>query len=1366
MALSFQPVGQQFVPQQQQPLVTAKDSKLQQVQQLQQLQQQLHTMMSSQQQQDQMPLLSQQQQQALQQNNWQNQAQYPVSNAGVDVSDPQQLQQFLHFQRLSQIYQIQQLTQQKQQEIQELHNLQQQLQDLQHQQQLPLPVPPQFNQQPFHQQQFQHQIVDGRPRPVPYQQHAHHNYVQQQVFQPVAEPQQMQQVQLQANIQSANAPEDIVAHANPQPQQGNGTISSAYVFATPPGTPDRRNGQTGQRLSANPAFMTPPTKESTTSRTGQQGDDTSRSVWNQGGGSNVNEGATAANGFSSIDWVIWTPSKGSAVPPSLQQQPPLLGSPNRGNASSSNEADVSGTSNNENEGEDKECDLDLSKITDEYLENIIRSLRRSPTPNPNVVSPPLTTSTGKKKKRQKKRSKRDASRRRSSPTPVFSEDRFHDEEQSSSDEECTSDGADRETPGGDDSAATPSVGRGSAQGLLAVDTFSIPQPDLTGVGSDDSDASLSGEDLNPDVRKSLAMSYKQLDQLLPAVVHKCIPETPSDIASKRQELVESPTSKLLFKDFLKQLRDFEKNGHKDGFALARFFALESLSSPGALPDKVFWRVCMEIADLAKRENLVDEAAYWFHKVNQLQPFASQGWLEHAKMEEECGRLETCQYILQTGLRFCPYNESLLVKGIKHQEQMSDPVAARSLLARLKHVRLEKSWKTILEGALFEARAGKLSIARKVFKYLIKNIPRHGPIYHEAYKLEEKCEQFYRAMEIVEKGLVANPRYGPLWFGAFRLYERMAMQEQLVAQQTYNEQPCSSPTTSPHPGHRHVRCMQCSFVPYATASGAAAGTKDGTAPNSTYPATDLTNLLTNTQSTPKSPDRRVVKSTGKGEDHYPPSSPSCSTSCSQESSPHPSPRVLEDTDTSNVSYCSSVGDSGQSACDSARSTCTSISAISTPRNAASHMHGTKAATSSIRAAAMTKGGKPAAPKTTPTTDGPSFCDLCCPHTRSLECAAALAAEPPRPIPIDLTRVRDAIHRAVKSISKELVWKVYFENAQIEERAGNIEAARQAYIMSALHALPNLRWKVWLGGARTELNCDNIDVARQLLDRALAEVPRKTRAVVLLECARLEEYAGNLDKARAILKRAHKETKHEWKVFLESILLELRAGNMQAAIEESLAALEIHRGTGRLWAVLIQLKQCEGEAEQSRVFREALKEVPKSGEVWCEGARMSMNPLSSKFNLARARQFLDFAIKFTPQYGDSFIEYLRLELLTTGHAINSQLEQLCVNAEPNYGPMWYHCKFHALNSTRHVLRTAKAMLQTEMAHCKSIYQQAIVRHQADEPSPLPTKMENSSPNISAFTFVTGLPSLNGMYRNVHSLPMFLRRKIIFGSEHITP
>jgi hypothetical protein len=38
-----------------------------------------------------------------------------------------------------------------------------------------------------------------------------------------------------------------------------------------------------------------------------------------------------------------------------------------------------------------------------------------------------------------------------------------------------------------------------------------------------------------------------------------------------------------------------------------------------------------------------------------------------------------------------------------------------------------------------------------------------------------------------------------------------------------------------------------------------------------------------------------------------------------------------------------------------------------------------------------------------------------------------------------------------------------------------------------------------------------------------------------------------------------------------------------------------------------------------------QVAKSGEVWCEGARLRMNPLSPHFNLVEARRYLDFAIQ---------------------------------------------------------------------------------------------------------------------------------------------
>jgi tetratricopeptide (TPR) repeat protein len=104
--------------------------------------------------------------------------------------------------------------------------------------------------------------------------------------------------------------------------------------------------------------------------------------------------------------------------------------------------------------------------------------------------------------------------------------------------------------------------------------------------------------------------------------------------------------------------------------------------------------------------------------------------------------------------------------------------ARSLLARLRGVPVERAWRPILEGALLEARAGNDQVARKVFKYLIKHVPWYGPVFQEAFRFECRCEQYHRAVAIVEQGLAQNPRYGPLWFSALRLYEITAQRGEL------------------------------------------------------------------------------------------------------------------------------------------------------------------------------------------------------------------------------------------------------------------------------------------------------------------------------------------------------------------------------------------------------------------------------------------------------------------------------------------------------------------------------------------------------------------------------------------------------------
>ena len=109
-----------------------------------------------------------------------------------------------------------------------------------------------------------------------------------------------------------------------------------------------------------------------------------------------------------------------------------------------------------------------------------------------------------------------------------------------------------------------------------------------------------------------------------------------------------------------------------------------------------------------------------------------------------------------------------------------------------------------------------------------------------------------------------------------------------------------------------------------------------------------------------------------------------------------------------------------------------------------------------------------------------------------------------------------------------------------------------------------------------------------------------------------------------------------------------------------------------------------------------------QVWCEGARICLNPFSDCFNLETATSFLDFAIEFTPQYGDSFIEYLRLQhLLGASEVSVDRLWQLCINAEPNYGTLWFHCKGSVLHTTRQVLELATALIRAELAEWAHVY-----------------------------------------------------------------
>jgi len=540
-------------------------------------------------------------------------------------------------------------------------------------------------------------------------------------------------------------------------------------------------------------------------------------------------------------------------------------------------------------------------------------------------------------------------------------------------------------------------------------------------------------------------------------------------------------------------------------------------------------------------------------------------------------MNLCANILRAGIEYCEYNDGLFARAIKHEEKMGNLSRARELLSRLKHLGIENVWRTVLEGALLEARAGNHVKARRVLKYLMHHVPWYGPLYLEAYKLEKNLGRPREALEVVERGLQAIPRYGPLWFGAFRLCEEF--------------------------------------------------------------------------------------------DHK-------------------------------------------------------------------------------------------------------------------------AKE------YSLPQAMSMIDRATVCVSKEIIWKVHLEAAHMLERSAIefldsntdptaetvLNLSRKRFALTILTCPPNLRWKVWLASGRMEVAAGNANRARQLFLRAHKVVPDKGRAVALLECARLEEFVGDIELAQAILCKSRSINGSDWKVWLESVLLEIRCGNRTRAIELAELALQQHSGTGRLWASLVQLRHYEGEEGQFETLRLALNAVPKSGEVWCEGARIHLNPFSRTFDLPSARRQLAFATKFTPQYGDGFLESLRLEIIdqwlvptakliweTTKKQMDlsvetnreesfkkyifdvaralflickddideipmesvidsgivklvrsrlqpsfrdkmvdiSKLRQRCANADPNYGLLWFHCRESPSGTARQIITRAMELMSVELRSYAHIYLSAFIR-----------------------------------------------------------
>lgn len=283
--------------------------------------------------------------------------------------------------------------------------------------------------------------------------------------------------------------------------------------------------------------------------------------------------------------------------------------------------------------------------------------------------------------------------------------------------------------------------------------------------------------------------------------------------------------------------------------------------------------------------------------------------------------------------------------------------------------------------------------------------------------------------------------------------------------------------------------------------------------------------------------------------------------------------------------------------------------------------------------------------------------------------------------------DALRRtaamALEHISHDVQWKLHFTLGQMEARAGNLGRARACLFRAVQACSLADRWKVWQGGARVELASGNVDTAERLLLYALQQAPAQRHANVITDLARLAEFCDDYPLARRLLAVGLRHARAS-ALALQLVQLELRAGRMWPGLAAGLERVVGGDGSGRLWAQLIQGAAPGGIRLQQALAVRAVNAMAKSGEVWCELARIATNPLSPHFNIYQAQAALATALHYTPQYGDSFLECLRLELLYRGPSqALRDLTSECIHAAPNYGALWHYCRAGPLSDARSVI-----------------------------------------------------------------------------------
>ncbi|KAL7717970.1 Uncharacterized protein QTN25_004669 [Entamoeba marina] len=265
------------------------------------------------------------------------------------------------------------------------------------------------------------------------------------------------------------------------------------------------------------------------------------------------------------------------------------------------------------------------------------------------------------------------------------------------------------------------------------------------------------------------------------------------------------------------------------------------------------------------------------------------------------------------------------------------------------------------------------------------------------------------------------------------------------------------------------------------------------------------------------------------------------------------------------------------------------------------------------------------------------------------------------------LQEVIDVHANKLSGDVQWKAWLESSLILCEFDWGKEASERLIQSTSCSPTNTTWKSFVLFSRQIMPKDS-KLACDYLLQAEKIITDKQKGVIMIEHAHIDEINENITRAMNAAREIFSNT-DDWKYSIETVMILLRCGKTKDAYELCKEIIQLFPSTGRVWGLFVMLSKTEGIHEQQKAFVMALKNAPKSG----------------RRNYYLAKLYLHYAQIFTPQYGDLYIECLRLIVLSKDYSLLKQVTVSCLHSDPNYGLLWTFYK-QKRSSSLQVLKNA--------------------------------------------------------------------------------